>query len=86
MKYPKANRYIKLDSEEQVRLQISLARNFAMDWFDEPYFDNKKVKERIKLAMIVELNELIEQEKYELCQLYHDTIENLEYISVRQLL
>lgn len=84
MKHFEVLGYANYDIDSQVKMQMILARSFAEAYLDEPW-TTQELRAALKLDMTYELHQLELEEKYELCMLYKDTIENLEYIPVNKL-
>ena len=76
--------YALYDIDSQVKMQMLLAKSFAETYYDEPW-GSTELRAAIKIDLKYELYQLELEEKYELCMLYKDTIENLEYIPVNKL-
>ena len=72
--------------EVQVKMQIGLVRHYAEDWMDMPSFSEKHFREAIKHDMERDLLIYEQDEKYELCSVYRDAIENIKWISLKLLL
>jgi len=82
--HPDIVNYAKLPIEDQVRLQVRLARKYASDFLDAGLAE-WEIKEEIVFALHYDLKQLELYEKYEYCILYKDTIENIKYIPERKL-
>ena len=76
--------YPEFDIEQQVKLQIALARRYARDYLDAA-LSKKELIEEISFALYIDMKKHEAEEKYEYCMLYKDTIENIEFISIEQL-
>ena len=76
--------YPRLDIETQVRMQIALAKHYAKDYLDMA-ISSTELKSEISWALHVDMVQHENQEKYEYCILYKDTIDNLEFISIDKL-
>ena len=76
--------YPEFDVEQQVKLQIALARRYARDYLDAA-LSKKELIEEISFALYIDMKKNEAEEKYEYCMLYKDTIENIEFISIEQL-
>ena len=78
--------YSKEPVEVQVRMQLTLIRHYAEDWYDMPSFNELDFRDGVLTTMKADLKKLEKDEKYELCSIYRDAIENMPYISLRKLL
>lgn len=76
--------YAFYDIDSQVKMQMMLAKSFAHEYYDEPW-GVSELRAAIKTDLRYELYQLELEEKYELCMLYKDTIENLEFIPIDKL-
>lgn len=76
--------YAKYDVEVQVHLQIALVKKYAVSYYDAS-FGALELKEAIIADMIYDLSQYEKDEKYELCMLFRDAIENIRYIPVHKL-
>jgi hypothetical protein len=76
--------YPNLDIDTQVSLQIALAKKYAQDYLDVA-LSEQELKEEIAFALYQDLKKHEQDEKYEYCILYKDTIENIEHISIYKL-
>lgn len=83
---PLVHKYSDMPVEAQVKLQITLIRHYADDWRDMPSFTIEDMREAITVTMKDDLAVLIDEEKYELCAIYRDAIENIKYVSLKQIL
>ena len=82
---PSVKYYSKQPVELQVKLQIALVRHYSEDWMDMPSFSMAAFRAHIEADMERDLEKHIKDEKYELCSIYKDAIDNLEYISIRHI-
>ena len=76
--------YAHLDIDTQVSLQIALAKKYAMDYLDVA-LSEAELKEEVAYSLYLDLKNHESEEKYELCMLYRDTIENITYIPIYKL-
>lgn len=76
--------YPNLDIDTQVGLQIALAKRYARDYLDAA-LSEAELKEEVAFALFQDLKRHENDEKYEYCMLYRDTIENIEYIPIYKL-
>lgn len=83
---PPLSTYGKAPVEVQVKMQIALVQHYAEDWLDMPSFSENNFKEAIKTSMQRDLYLYEQDEKYELCSIYRDAIDNIGYISLKLLL
>ena len=76
--------YPNLDIDTQVTLQIALAKKYARDYLDAA-LSEIELKEEVAFALFQEMKRHENDEKYEYCMLYKDTIENIKYIPIYKL-
>lgn len=76
--------YAKYDIETQVHLQIALVKKYTSSYYDAS-FSSMELKEAIVADMLYDLAEYEKLEKYELCMLFRDAIENIRHIPVHKL-
>lgn len=77
--------YPQLDDEQKKEWHIRLARRYAMDFFDEEYTSAKNFRSKLALSLLKDLKVFEENEQYEYCTLYKETIDNIKYIPISKL-
>ena len=83
---PPLSTYHEQPIEVQVKMQIGLVRHYAEDWLDMPSFSEEAFRDAITHSMKADKLLYEYEEKYELCAVYKDAIENIRYISLKLLL
>ena len=83
---PPSSLYLELEPEEKVQLQLIVIRHLADELRDMPDYNEKAFRELIEYELYERLLVQERQEKYELCALLRDAIDNLPHISLKQIL